>query len=664
MPQKNYNIHHKLISNWIKSSKNVITRKLYSSKELHELFRMEIDKECIIASKTFTLYLNKLTQENDSKYRFEKKEIVPRKYRYILSSANDNRSFLNNIKRCQRHHKIPAKMLASYDDGSDMQLSNKTDKTLYQASLQAKRQSQRQAESQVKCRANNHTERPPLQAKHQSQNQDESQAQAKHQSQHQAKSQVEHQTSNSQKISKMQKSRFITAILFFMGKKRAESIQIEEKTKGMMSNAKSIDYSEILTQHLQTQAKKLRNAFVSCHGWKVILDSNENVDHLSPTVIFCLRMKCYYLYKLYKYSIKYYNTIHNFYNIASLALLEANKSLDIYDDCIGEKDFETILLISHPETILRWFRQYRENNCFINPGKHKSTTKTLPPFLAENPDVVQSINSFCKENLSTISVETVHHHILDTVIPKLVKKIARERSQDDYCKEIMFSKYKLKTLTNSTTFSWMTKLGFNYHPRKKCYYVDSHESPENVAYCKEFISRYFEYKIRAYRWYSITKEERDKLVSSGELEESIGYHYTDKNNKQMVEYHVDDNILFQTRCDDLPYGGNLSVRKPPATKPLMIIGQDECIFKQYLFTAGYWMMPDGTKQLVPKDEGNGIMLSSFTCRELGYGCPISDDVLEAVNLLREGKKYSDQDAAKSRLGKAVKGKLTSTPFVC
>ena len=117
----------------------------------------------------------------------------------------------------------------------------------------------------------------------------------------------------------------------------------------------------------------------------------------------------------------------------------------------------------------------------------------------------------------------------------------------------------------------MSKLGFNYHPRKKCYYVDSHKSPENVAYHKEFISCYFEYKIRVYRWYSITKEERDQLVSSGELEDSIGYHYTDKDNKQMVEYHVDKNILFETRCDDLPYGGNLSVRKPPATKPLMII---------------------------------------------------------------------------------------------
>ena len=313
---------------------------------------------------------------------------------------------------------------------------------------------------------------------------------------------------------------------------------------------------------------------------------------------------------------------------------------------------------------MRWFCNYCENDSFINPTKDpNSSINQLPPLLADNPDAVQSIISFCKENLSTISIESVHQHIHDSVIPKLVKKISQERSQDDYCKQMLFSEYRMKSLTLATTFSWMSKLGFNYYPRKKCYYVDSHESPENIAYRKEFISRYFKYEIRAYRWYAITKEERDKLVSNGELDEMLGYYYTDEENKEMYEFHVDDNILFQTRCDDLPYGGNLSVRKPPGTKPLMIIGQDECIFKQYLFTAGYWMMPDGTKQLVPKDEGNGIMLSSFTCRELGYCCPIADDVLDAVNLKRQGTKYSDEVAAQTRLGTAEKPKLTSTPFV-
>ena len=54
----------------------------------------------------------------------------------------------------------------------------------------------------------------------------------------------------------------------------------------MVRDVKLIDYSTILTQHLQKQAKNLRNAFVSYNGWKVVLDDNENIEHHLPTTIF------------------------------------------------------------------------------------------------------------------------------------------------------------------------------------------------------------------------------------------------------------------------------------------------------------------------------------------------------------------------------------------
>ena len=79
----------------------------------------------------------------------------------------------------------------------------------------------------------------------------------------------------------MRKSSFTTALAFFMEKSRAKTIEKEEKIKATVSNANIIDYSGILTKHLQTQAKKLRNAFVSCHGWKVVLNSQENADQLT-----------------------------------------------------------------------------------------------------------------------------------------------------------------------------------------------------------------------------------------------------------------------------------------------------------------------------------------------------------------------------------------------
>ena len=102
---------------------------------------------------------------------------------------------------------------------------------------------------------------------------------------------------------------------------------------------------------------------------------------------------------------------------------------------------------------------------------------------------------------------------------------------------------------------------------------------------------------------------------------------------------------------------------PPNTKPLMILGQDECIFKQYLFTKGVWVMPDGTRQLIPKEEGHGIMISSLCSRELGYGCLLSKEDLDAINEKRKNQHYSDKAAAIMLHGTSKKSILTCSPFV-
>ena len=660
MVRQNYNLHYKLISKWLKSSNNIVWRRQYTSKELHEIFIKEIDREEIVASRTFSLTLNKCATEFDCKTRFEKKEIKPRKFRFILYGADDNKSFLGNIKKNQRHRRTHGSIKTITDRNStdsdmimsDMIMSQERNESLDQSvSSKQVNQPSPQPSPQPLTQSQVNVSQPPPQPLPQPSPQPSLQPLSQPLSE-----------SNSIKIAKMKKSSFPMALAFFMGKYRAKSIQQQEESKIRENDANVIDYSKILTCHLQTQTKKLRNAFISYDGWKVVLDDSVDFDEVSVRDVFHYRIKCYYLYKLYKYSLKYYDSIKSFYDIASLALLDANKSFDLFDDVIGENDYSTIALISNPETILRWFCDFRDHDYFTNIKTKRSKSERLPPFLSNNPDVANSIISFCKENLSTISVETVHEHIMDNIIPKVVERIAKERGQSDYCKQMLFQENRLKKLTIATTYVWMCKLGFNYHPRKKCYYVDSHESDENIQYRKSFISRYFKYELRCYRWFSITKEEKDKLVSQGEIDASVGYHYT-QNGIEMVEFHVDDHILFQSKCDVLPYGGNLSVRKPPNTKPLMLLGQDECIFKQYLFTAGYWMLPDGTKQLVPKDEGQGIMLSSFTCRELGYGMQLSKDVIDAVNLRRRGKKYSDVEAANARLGSATKNDLTSTPFV-
>ena len=112
-----------------------------------------------------------------------------------------------------------------------------------------------------------------------------------------------------------------------------------------------------------------------------------------------------------------------------------------------------------------------------------------------------------------------------------------ERGDPQFDQTQLFKEYNLKTLSPSTVYTWMEKLGYQYQHHKKCYYVDSHESPENVQYRSQFIDRYFQYKLRSYRWISITKDEQQKLIELGELGDHSGYEYTKKGDT-FVEYHI------------------------------------------------------------------------------------------------------------------------------
>ena len=152
------------------------------------------------------------------------------------------------------------------------------------------------------------------------------------------------------------------------------------------------------------------------------------------------------------------------------------------------------------------------------------------------------------------------------------------------------------------------------------------------------------------------------MVEKGFISESMRYEYT-KSNVTYYEFHVDDHETFQMACQHLEFGGYLSVWKPEDKNAIMMFGQDEAILRQNLFSLLAWTHPDGTKPLIPKDTGMGIMISAFTSRELGFGFPVSNDILAQVNLKRRGTKYSDEVAAQQIKGTPLKQELTSLPFI-
>lgn len=55
------------------------------------------------------------------------------------------------------------------------------------------------------------------------------------------------------------------------------------------------------------------------------------------------------------------------------------------------------------------------------------------------------------------------------------------------------------------------------------------------------------------------------------------------------------------------------IQAPPGAKPIMINGQDESRFAQYLMGSKMWVGPKGIRPLLPKSEGDGYMAALCFC---------------------------------------------------
>jgi hypothetical protein len=111
------------------------------------------------------------------------------------------------------------------------------------------------------------------------------------------------------------------------------------------------------------------------------------------------------------------------------------------------------------------------------------------------------------------------------------------------------------------------------------------------------------------------------------------------------------------------FGGNLSVRKPPDVKPLVIFGQDESVYSQFLLGNRQWVGPQGQHPLLPKTDGLSLMVSALQSRETGFGVSVSRIQLDEINEARRGQNYVDVDAAMAIHGHATKKDLKHSPFV-
>ncbi|KAI2493895.1 hypothetical protein MHU86_20622 [Fragilaria crotonensis] len=341
---------------------------------------------------------------------------------------------------------------------------------------------------------------------------------------------------------------------------------------------------------------------------------------------------------------------------------------------------------SHWRPLARWHRRlaYSPNETFMKSPAPKCG---LPPFFVENPDAMNAFKAYGVSILKELSVEKMHSYVLDTLIPIMMSKVeqgvqdirecddedpalvieassAHEDKLSQDTKEYLRS-YGLSKVSIATVVRWMHATGFRYKNRCKHYFVDGHEKPETLAYRPIFTRRYLSYEVQAYRWIQVTLAASRELEAQDLVAKNCGYQYVcPVNQTEMVEYHVDA-IPSDEKLALGSYGGNVSVRRDCNKPIVMFIGQDEAIFKQFSFHSKMWTGPKGERPLLPKDEGAGVMISSFISREHGLIQELNDDTIHRINEIRQGARYADEEAAMEVYGSSLKPLLSTgkSPFL-
>ena len=96
--------------------------------------------------------------------------------------------------------------------------------------------------------------------------------------------------------------------------------------------------------------------------------------------------------------------------------------------------------------------------------------------------------------------------------------------------------------------------------------------------------------------------------------------------QSLVEIPIDK---FDFDRNAIQFGGDVSIT---AVKPVIIIVQDEAIFRSYDGAKKFWKQK-GRQKLRKKGEGQGVMASAFLSEQLGF-ISISPEQLAEINALR------------------------------
>jgi hypothetical protein len=400
--------------------------------------------------------------------------------------------------------------------------------------------------------------------------------------------------------------------------------------------------------HVEKNIEKLIRATTEVNGWREIVEDKDVMNVMNANNIFCYRQRAHYLICALKRALE---------NMKGWDLKDSATWKQCCEDSIFHNKYTGMTLATCPTTLQRWHTQFARKGFFPNPHPKAALGKTvLPAFFEDHLDAKEKFVKYADLHLATLTGEMMMDYVNDVLVDELRLVYNAEFSVSKQLSKIQFlHRLGLSARISAQTVNrWLHLLGYKRDRVRKHYYNDKHEDKSNVQYRQEFVQRYFWRERRCHRWIQVTKEESARLVEGDKVHKDFGYCYTTSDGIEMVEYHTDDSYpIFAKALKEFPkFGGNLSVRFPIGEKPLVMFGQDECIFKQFTVHSSCWVSETAGRPLMPKDDGQGVMISAFQSREWGFGFRlITEEEYVRINAKRDGKLYKDAEAAEAVVGK-------------
>jgi len=411
------------------------------------------------------------------------------------------------------------------------------------------------------------------------------------------------------------------------------------------------DDDDSVQDAIERRISILRSANETVEGWRHVVVGRDPDNLCSSHDIHAIRQKSQLLCLAYS---------------VALEKIETNKvtwEACCKEACVSLNAIGNIRATNY-RTLSDYNIEFRSGEAFEHPNRAVMCGKKhVPSIFQAYPEAKQALIAFCLANLKRLSLEVVRDHLRTVIIPHLFEVWNVDQQQYEMDNELtvddFLERHGLKNVSIPTCCRYMKFLGFTYQEKRKSYYVDGHERSDVIADRNKFCRRYLtEYEPRCLRWIQVKAEEAVDI--NGELIK-FGYRYLDDEDAtSMVEFHVDD-VAGQEHLSTIP--AKMSVRAPENSRPLMIHGQDEVLFFQYLLGQKFWVGPNQERPLLPKSEGDGFMLSAFQSRDYDFGRPMTQEELIRVNQTREGRHYIDKQAAMVVHKRTTKTPLAESPFV-